>query len=70
MTATFTINITTYTENELSLLVFNTESLYLLRRNWPALVEALDEQFIYTPAQLQVLNDDVDEDLDTYRGGT
>jgi hypothetical protein len=59
-----TTDLTTYTENELSLLVFNTEPLYLLRSNWPALVQALDELFTYTDEQLQVLNDDVDEDLE------
>jgi hypothetical protein len=59
-----TTDLTTYTENELSLLVFNTESLYLLRGDWATLVQALDEQFTYTPAQLQVLEDDVDEDAE------
>lgn len=54
-------DITQYTDQELSLLVFNDESLYNIR-NTEHLQNELDELFIYTPEQLSVLFDDLEDD--------
>ena len=55
------IDLTNYSEDELSLNVFNDESLYLIR-NTEGLKEELDERFIYTPEQLEVLFADLEDD--------
>lgn len=53
------IDITMYTDNELSLIVDNDEYLYLLKyRSFKELLENLKENYIYTDIQLQVLIDD------------
>lgn len=56
-------DITQYGDSELSLLVFNTESLYE-GRHWPGLYEELDSLFLYTSEQLAELNQDLLDDLD------
>jgi hypothetical protein len=55
-------DLTEYSENELSLRVFNLESLYNIRRQ-KNLFELLDEYFIYTEKQKEVLKEDLDNDL-------
>ena len=47
-----------YSENELSLQVFNDEGLYNIRHT-PALAEVIDTLFIYTDKQLSVLQADL-----------
>lgn len=56
-------DLTQYSENELSLLVFNDEGLYLMRRK-SYFFETLEEFFIYTPEQLDVLKEDLKADLE------
>ena len=56
-------DLTQYSDQELSLLVFNTESLYLYRRDFRLLKALLDESFYYTMDQLEVLEQDILEDL-------
>lgn len=51
-------DITQYSENELSLLVFNDEGLYRLRRQ-RLFAEMLRELFIFTDEQLAVLQQDL-----------
>ena len=55
-------NLKNYSENELSLRVFNDEYFYNERRNSPFLMALIKEQFIYTGRQLEVLLDDLKED--------
>ena len=55
------LNITEYSEDELSFRVFNTESLYDLRHS-NDIVATLDEMFIYTPEQLETLQEALEED--------
>lgn len=54
-------DLTNYSEIELSLLVFNDEGLYNMRhkRNF---LNTIDELFIYTDDQLEVLKQDLEED--------
>jgi hypothetical protein len=54
-------DITMYSENELSLMVFNNESLYS-DRNRSDFLEIIKDLFIYTDEQLQVLKDDLTDD--------
>lgn len=56
-------DITIHSDNELSLIVFNDEYLYNLRRNERVLIEALSEFFIFNDAQLQTLKDDLQDDV-------
>lgn len=56
-------DLTEYSHHELSLLVFNTEYLYKQRRNIKRLIESLNEFYIYTDEQLEVLLQDIAEDL-------
>ena len=49
-------DLTDYTDDELSLHVFNDESLYCLRRYRAALGEAIDNLYIYTPEQEYALD--------------
>lgn len=61
-------NITEYSDNELSLIVFNDESLYCMRRRLLLDIELcknslLDEYFIYTEEQKEQLRIDLEEDL-------
>lgn len=56
-------NITMYTENELSLLIFNDECLYKMRRQILRNPSLLDDIFIYTNEQLEIALNDLIEDL-------
>ena len=49
-------DLTDYSEDELSMHVFNDEALYNLRRYPKALYEAIDNLFKYTSEQMMVLN--------------
>ena len=55
-------DITQYSDDELSLLVFNDEHLYRMRHNDKHLARHLNDQYIYTIDQLRVLQDDIEED--------
>jgi len=55
-------DITEYSENELSLIVMNDESLYL-ERHKPDFIELIDEYFIYTDEQKSVLIEDLADEL-------
>jgi hypothetical protein len=55
-------DITMYSDLELSLLVFNTESLYLQRHD-NQFNDTVNEYFTFTPEQLAVLVDDIQDDL-------
>lgn len=55
-------DLTEFSDAELSLLVFNTECLYNMRRNRRRLLEALNDLYIYTSAQLDELEQDLDAD--------
>ena len=54
-------DITQHSDQELSLLVFNDEYLYL-RRHLPSFIELIKEMFIFTDEQLQVLIEDLEEE--------
>jgi len=56
-------DITMHSDNELSLLVFNDESLYLMR-NRSGFLGLIKETFKFTPDQFQVLMDDLDADAE------
>ena len=56
-------DITIYSDNELSLIVFNDEYLYKLRHNERALLETLNEFFIFNDEQLETLKDDLQDDV-------
>lgn len=57
-------DLTQYSDDELSLHVFNCEVLYRLRNHPDALAEAIDNLFIFTDEQLIVLLKDIDEDAE------
>ena len=62
------INLKEYNERELSLIVFNTESLYNLKDNEPALITKLQSRYIYSKKQLSILLKDIeDSKLEFYR---
>ena len=52
------IDLTQYTDNELSMVVFNDEGLYSMRHDSDLIAE-LEEVFTFTPCQLLVLLDDL-----------
>lgn len=54
-------DLTEFSENELSLLVFNDEYLYKRRNSRDFLIE-LDEMFLYTEEQLDALKSDLYEE--------
>lgn len=54
-------DLTQYSENELSLMVFNDEGLYRMR-NRSYLIETLRELFIFSDEQLDVLKQDIQDD--------
>lgn len=56
-------NLTVYSEDELSMQVFNDEGLYNQRHNVDDLIMLLDEYFIYTEEQKEILIEDIEEDL-------
>lgn len=51
-----------YSDRELSLMVFNDEYLYQMRRDRKLLVMTLEEFFIYNDDQLTELINDLNED--------
>ena len=55
-------DLTCYNEEELSLRVFNDEYFYIERTHTDYLIALLDEEFEYTPEQLEVLLDDLNEE--------
>jgi hypothetical protein len=57
------MDLTQYSENELSMLVFNIEFLYNMRRNIKELKLELDEIYDYTEEQFEILVNDIKEDL-------
>jgi len=56
------IDLTGYSDSELSLHVFNDEYLYR-QRHKNSLGETLDQLYIYTPEQYQELLQDLEDDL-------
>ena len=52
-----------YSENELSLLVFNTEYLYKSIDNQDVLLSKLDNKYIYSKKQLSILLEDINYTL-------
>jgi hypothetical protein len=56
------IDLTQYTDQELSLQVFNDEYFYIERSNRPYLLALIDEEFIYTREQMDELIKDLDND--------
>ena len=58
------IDLTMYSDNELSLMVDNNECLYLLaQESIESLLNMIDEFYIYTDRQLEVLKDDLNDEL-------
>lgn len=57
------INLNEYNERELSLIVFNTESLYKLIDNQPALITKLESRYQYSKKQLSILLNDIEDYL-------
>lgn len=55
-------DLTNYSDQELSLLVFNDEGLYRMRHNVTALKETINELFKYTPEQMTELEQDLGDD--------
>ena len=58
-------NITHYSDNELSLLVFNDEYFYTERDHNGSsdyLIALINEEFVYTPKQMSVLMEDLSAD--------
>ena len=55
-------NITQYTDGELSMLVYNTENLYSMRLNSIELMETIDDTYIYTNEQLNILIADLNSE--------
>ena len=56
------IDLTMYSDNELSLMVDNNECLYLLaQESIESLLNMIDEFYIYTDRQLEVLKDDLND---------
>lgn len=54
-------DLTQYSENELSLYVFNDEGLYRMRRN-PHFIGYLRDIYNFTEEQLKVLEQDLEDD--------
>jgi len=57
------IDLTQYTDNELSMVVFNDSGLYRMRHD-SDLISELEEVFTFTPCQLLVLLDDLKGELE------
>lgn len=55
-------NLTQYGDQELSLNVFNDEYFYIERHNRPYLIALINEEFIYTPEQMEELIQDLNEE--------
>jgi len=58
-----TTDLTNYGDSELSMHVFNDETLYNMRHR-SSLIPLLDEIFTYTPDQLAELETDLADDLE------
>ena len=56
------IDLTQYTDNELSMVVYNDQGLYSMRHD-SDLISELEEVFTFTPCQLLVLLDDLRGEL-------
>jgi len=56
-------DLTQYSDNELSLLVFNDEGLYK-QRHRSYFIDDIKEFFIFTDEQLEVLQQDLQDELD------
>ncbi len=54
--------LTQYSDSKLSLNVFNTEYFYIERHDRPYLMALIDEEFVYTQAQMDELIVDLDAD--------
>lgn len=52
-----------HSNQELSLIVFNEEGLYRMRRNMRALLDTLNEYYIFNKEQEAVLKEDIAADL-------
>ena len=52
-------DLTSYSDNALSLEVFNDEYFYIERNHFEFLVALVNEEFIYTPEQMAVLCHDL-----------
>lgn len=61
-------NLTSYTDNELSLIVFNDEELYSLIWEPKKLREHIEENFYYTKMQLKKLMSDCNEEYEQAYG--
>ena len=57
-------NLTQYSDDELSLSVFNEEYFYIERKHTPYLMALINEEFTYTPAQMSVLVQDLKDDME------
>ena len=57
------IDITNYNKNELSLLVFNTYDLYKSINDIKKLTILLNDRFIYTSEQFNILKNDINDYL-------
>ena len=57
-------DITMYSDNELSLQVFNDEYFYIERHNLDYVLALCYEEFIFTDEQLNVLKQDIKDDLE------
>ena len=55
-------DLTVYSDQELSLNVFNDEYFYIERENRPYLMALIDEEFTYTSDQMNELIQDLDDD--------
>lgn len=55
-------DLTQYSDDELSLVVFNTEDLYLLRHDIDLLLGVLNEAYLYTDIQKDILIQDIEQD--------
>ena len=55
-------NLKNYSDNELSLQVYNDELLYRLRKDIDFLMAFIDETFHYTEAQRKILIDDLNNE--------
>lgn len=56
-------DLTTYSDNELSMTVYNVECLYRDRFR-TGFIDLLHELFVVTDAQIEVLKDDINEELE------
>jgi len=60
-------DLTPHSDSELSLVVFNDEFFYD-RRHGRGFTESLNEFLVYTPAQMDELKQDLEDDLEEIEG--